>query len=178
MVKKLIFILFIFAGFGLRAQELMLPELPVEDSLYLEPGKEFMYEPLISGGLFLDEIKRPVQAYKFDLGGELSKRWSFDVSEQITGFWQESVFFNRHTALVPSPFLRDGVVLSGAAYKLNNRFSMGGYSFGGHSIFTAPVPNQGYNQFDVRGSTLFMQYNVSKKFKIETRINVTQGPGY
>jgi hypothetical protein len=178
MVKKLIFILFILAGFGLNAQELMLPELPEEDSLYLEPGKQFMYEPLISGGLFLDEIKRPIQAYQFDLSGELSKRWSFDGSDQFTGFWQESMLFNPRAGIVPSPFLRDGVVLSGASYKLNNRFSLGGYSFGGNSIFTAPFPNQGFNQFDVRGSTLFMQYNVSKKFKVETRISVTQGPGY
>jgi|GEM_PF-5526184 len=96
MVKKLIFILFIFSGFGLSAQELMLPELPDEDSLYLEPERQFIYEPLISGGLFLDEIKRPVQAYQFDLAGELSKRWSFDVSEHMNGFWQESMFFNRH----------------------------------------------------------------------------------
>ena len=178
MVKKLIFILFIFSGFGLSAQELMLPELPDEDSLYLEPERQFIYEPLISGGLFLDEIKRPVQAYQFDLAGELSKRWSFDVSEHMNGFWQESMFFNRHAGIVPSAFMRDGVVLSGASYKLNNRFSMGGYSFGGNSVFTAPFPNQGFNQFDVRGSTIFMQYNISKKFKIETRINVTQGPGY
>jgi hypothetical protein len=178
MVKKLIFILFIFTGFGLNAQELMLPELPEVDSLFLEPGEDFMYEPLISGGLFLDEMKRTVQAYQFDLAGELSKRWSFDVSEQITGFWQEGMFFNRPSGIVSSPFMRDGVVLSGASYKLNSRFSMGGYSFGGNSVFTAPFPNQGFNQFDVRGSTLFMQYNVSKKFRIETRINVTQGPGY
>jgi len=76
----------------------------------------------------------------------------------------------------PSPFIRDGTVFSAGEYQFSDKFKIGGYSYGANSVFSAPFPNQGLNDsYDFRGNTLFMQYKVSKNFKIETRVNVQQG---
>ena len=137
-----------------------------------------MYHQFMMAPLIPNEMDFKLSGFQFDIPGEISKRWSLDQPERISFSAFESMFFTPYSGFQPSPFLREGVVLSGASYRLNNRFSMGGYSFGANSIFTAPLPGKGFNQYDVRGSTLFMQYNVSGKFKIETRVSVTQGPGF
>ena len=56
-----------------------------------------------------------------------------------------------------------------------DKFKIGGFSYGANSVFSAPFPNQGLNNYDYRGATMFMQYKVSKNFKIETSVNVQQG---
>jgi hypothetical protein len=177
-VKKLIFLMLILLHSGLYSQELMMPVPTGKDSLYMDAERQLMYHQFISGTLFSDEIIQPVPMVRFNLADELEKRWSVGNFGHMPYLWQERMFFMGGTGTGPSPFLRNATFLSGAAYRINDRFSMGGYSFGGNSVFTAPVPERGFNQYDVRGSTLFMQYNVSKNFRIETRVNVTQGPGF
>jgi hypothetical protein len=76
-----------------------------------------------------------------------------------------------------SPFYQNGMVLSEGAYNFGGKFTFGGFSYGTNSVMSAPLPNQ-MNKFDNYGSTLFMQYKVSKNFKIETRVNINQGGGY
>ncbi len=76
-----------------------------------------------------------------------------------------------------SPFFHNGVILSEGAYSLNNKLVFGGFSYGANSIFSAPSFNPQMNNFDTYGSTIFMQYKVSKKFKIETRFNFSNSPG-
>jgi hypothetical protein len=109
---------------------------------------------------------------------EMAKRWSYAIQDNPMNFWSFESFSPGLSFTGLSPFLQNETVFSGASYQINDRFTLGGYSFGANSVFSAPFPNQGMNNFDVRGSTMFLKYNVSKNFKIETRVNVTQGPGF
>lgn len=71
------------------------------------------------------------------------------------------------------PFLSYGQVFNEATYKLNNRFSFGGNSFGARSVFDAPSMNSSVQNMSTKGASMFMEYKVSKNFKIETRVSVT-----
>lgn len=176
-LRIILFLLFVYGGAA--AQEPLMPELPAQDTVSVEAERQLMYHQFLSGTLQSGEMMEPLQLPEFDFRGELSRRYNFSFSESMEYHqWNLNGMLPGTHGFTPSPFLRDGAVLSSAAYKLGNGFTLGGYSFGANSIHTAPFPNQGINNFDVRGSTLFMKYNVSKNFKIETRVNVTQGPGY
>lgn len=72
-----------------------------------------------------------------------------------------------------SPFYANGMVFNQAKYKLNDRFSFGGNSFGAQSIFDQPQMNPAIQNMSTKGASMFMQYKVSKNFKIETRVSVT-----
>lgn len=178
ILKKLLLILFTVIFYSSFAQEPLLPLLPEKDSVALAAERQLMFYQMLSGTIPLGELMEPVNFPDFDFHGEMTKRWSFSFSHNISGFWSFRDFSPGYFGIGLSPFLRNETVFSGSAYQLNDRFTFGGYSFGANSALTAPFPNQGMNNFDVRGSTIFMQYNVSKNFKIETRINVTQGPGF
>lgn len=72
-----------------------------------------------------------------------------------------------------SPFFTNGIVFNQATYNVNNRFSFGGNSFGAQSVFDRPGLNQSVQNMSTKGATMFMQYKVSKNFKIETRVSVS-----
>lgn len=179
-MKKWIYILFMLCSLGLYSQELQLPEFEEKDTLQLEMERDFFYRQLISGSTGAGALGLPFHMPEPDINTGLSNRWTFDPSELLSNQLQMNEYFTGYLELAPSPFLYNGSVFSSAAYKINERFTLGGYSFGANSVFNAPLPNRGINSFDVRGSTMFMQYKVSKNFKIETRVNVIQGlgPGY
>lgn len=176
-MKKWIYILFLLFNLGAYSQELQLPDFEETDTLQLERERDFMYRQLLSGSINAGSLALPFQMPELDFNSGLSNHWSFDSSELNSNRLQDHQYFNSYFGLVPSPFFRDETVFSSDALRINDRFTMGGYSFGANSAFTAPFPNKGMNSFDVRGSSMFMQYKVSKNFKIETRVNVIQGPG-
>ena len=178
-MKKLFLLSLLFIAFGSFAQQGLQMEFTGQDSVQMKLQRQIEYLQLISGlSNFLDEeIKLP----DFNYQDEFIKRYSlnlefFPVTNYTFGGFS-SVMMNPFY----SPFYRNGTVLSAAAYQLGDKFTLGGFSYGTNSIFSAPHPNQRINNFDSYGSTLFMQYKVSKNFKIETRINVSQGgqhPGF
>jgi len=177
-VKHLFLIILVNLGYWTFAQEPLMPLLPEKDSVALAAERQLIYYQLLSGTLALEGMLEPIQLSDFSFQDEMLKRRNFE-------FYSGELNFNAFDFTMPgyfgpglSPFLRNETVFSGAAYQLNNRFTLGGYSFGANSVFSAPFPSQGFNNFDVRGSTLFLKYNVSKNFKIETRVNVTQGPRF
>jgi hypothetical protein len=178
MIRWICFFVLSMAAMTSPAQEPLMPQLSGKDSTLLEIERQVMYRQLLSGMLPAGHLMEPMPLPGFDLDAELSKRWQVDPSVLTLDAWEVNGWIPGFTGLSGSPFLRNETVFSGSVYRLNDRFSLGGYSFGANSVFTAPLPNQGMNPFDVRGSTLFMQYKVSKNFKIETRVNVTHGPGY
>lgn len=177
-VKNLILIIFAGIFYSSFAQEPLLPLLPEKDSVALAAERQMMYYQLLSGTLPLGEVMEPVHLQDFNFQKEIANRWNYAFPENADDFWSFRHFSPGNLGLGFSPFLRNETILSGSSYRVNDRFSVGGYSFGANSVFSAPFPNQGLNNFDVRGSTLFMKYNVSKNFKIETRVNVTQGSGF
>ena len=180
-MKVINVILFCLAiGFSRYAQEVLMPELPEEDSVQLQLDREILNMQLLPGPFMSTNLLEPFQFPKVDFNANLSEYLnpnSFKITSNIIHPDDFGPGFIHYTH---SPFLKDGTVLSSAAYQLNERWRVGGYSFGANNIYTAPFPNRGFNNFDVHGSTLFMQYKVSKNFKIETRVNVTQsyGPGF
>ncbi|HZH70902.1 MAG TPA: hypothetical protein VFD91_00310 [Mariniphaga sp.] len=154
-----------------------MPELPEKDTVQLQLERDMLYRQLLSGSFMSTDLLQPFTVPQVDFNASLSERWNLDSFDFKQNLLQPEDIRLGFIGPLFTPFIREGTVLSSAAYQLNDRFKVGGYSFGANSIFTAPFPNQGFNNFDVHGSTLFMQYKVSKNFKIETRVNVTQGYG-
>jgi len=74
---------------------------------------------------------------------------------------------------IVSPFYTNGMVFNQATYRLNNRFSFGGNSFGAQSVFDKPRMNSSINDMSTKGASMFMQYKVSKNIKVETRVSVS-----
>ena len=72
-----------------------------------------------------------------------------------------------------SPFYTNGMVFNQTTYRLNNRFSFGGNSFGAQSVFDKPMMNPSINDLSTKGASMFMQYKVSKNIKVETRISIS-----
>jgi hypothetical protein len=72
-----------------------------------------------------------------------------------------------------SPFCSKGVVFNQATYKLNDRFSFGGNSFGAQSVFDKPTINPSVQNMSTKGASVFLQYKVSKNFKIETQVSIS-----
>ena len=178
-MKKLIFISLLFIAFVSFAQQGLQMDFTEQDSVQMKLQRQMEYHQLISGlSAFLDEgFKLPEMNFqeeflkRYTLGLEL-----FPVTNYTFGGFSSGMMNPFH-----SPFYRNGTILSAAAYQLGDKFTLGGFSYGANSIYSAPHPNQGMNNFDNYGSTLFMQYKVSKNFKIETRVNVQQGghhPGF
>jgi hypothetical protein len=178
MIRKLFVLLFVLITCRAYAQEPLMPVLPAQDSVSEEAERQIMYNRLLSGTLHLGGLMDPLTMPEFNFNTPLVESWDFQIPENTFHFQTFGEVLPGRFGVGTSPFLRNETVFSGSAYQLNERVTFGGYSFGANSAFTAPFPNQGMNNFDVRGSTIFLQYNVSKKFKIETRVNVTQGPGF
>jgi len=178
-LKKLIFISFFFIAFGTFAQQGLQMDFIEPDSMELKLERQLEYQLLISGlSGFLDgELELPKINFQ-----------DFNFTPNIVNFDFNPSAFNSFSGYSPgmwnsfsTPFFRNGKIISAAAYRLNDKFTLGGFSYGANSIHTAPLPNQGMNKFVNYGSTLFMEYKVSKNFKIETRVNVQQGgypPGF
>ena len=72
-----------------------------------------------------------------------------------------------------SPFYSNEIISNHAEYKINSKFLFGGNSFGAQSIFDRQGINPSIQNLSTKGASMFMQYKVSKNFKIETRVSVT-----
>lgn len=173
---KLVFTIFcMIIILGTTAQEPLMPVLPEQDSteLYAEP--DILYRQFPVGILPLGELMQPVNMPKLNFDDALSQYQSPGLTDYSFDNWHLNNFYPGYFGISPAPFLRNGTIFSQGSYQLNDKFRVGGYSFGGNSIFSAPFPNQNTGNFDFRGSTLFMEYKISDKFKIETRVNMIKG---
>jgi hypothetical protein len=72
-----------------------------------------------------------------------------------------------------NPFFTSGQVFNQSTYRLNDHFSIGGNSFGAQSIFDQPKMNPTIQEMSVKGASMFIQYKVSDKFKVETRVSIS-----
>lgn len=178
-MKKLFLISLLFIAFGAFAQQGLQIEFAKQDSVQMKLQRQMEYFQLISGlsGFLDEEIKLSDINYQ----DEFMKRYTLNLKLFPTNNNNWSGVSSGMTNSFYSPFYRNTKILSTAAYQLSDKFTLGGFSYGANNIFSAPYPNKGINNFDSYGSTLFMQYKVSKNFKIETRVNVLQGgqhPGF
>jgi hypothetical protein len=72
-----------------------------------------------------------------------------------------------------SPFYSSGIIYNQSIYQLNNRLSVGGNSFGAQSIFEQPRLNPTIQDMNTKGASMFLQYKVSKSFKVEGRVSIS-----
>jgi hypothetical protein len=165
--------------FGAAAQqEKMLMPL-VNDSSQIKLDRQIEYRQLISGQFNSDLFPETVKLSKFDINTEFAKMYSPNLNLYNFNTMFNPVFSTGLMSPFYSPFYQNGMVLSEGAYKFSDKFMFGGFSYGANSMMSGPpMPTPGMNKFDRYGSTLFMQYKVSKNFKIETRFNVSQGGRY
>jgi len=175
-MKKLLFIILSFLFTFSYAQQGLQMDLGEVDTLEANLDRQIEYYQLIHGtpenNLFSEGFKLP----EINLQQEMIKRYTVDMNflpaEQFIYTGLNSDAFG-----IISPFYNNGTILSSQAVQLNDKLVIGGYSYGANSIFSAPLPNQHSSYFDTYGSTMFMQYKVSKNFKIETRVSVGQRQG-
>lgn len=179
ILKIFLFILLFFIAFSTSAQQGLQMEFTEPDSVEMSLHRQMEYQQLISGltNFLVEDIKLPNINYR----EEYLKRYSVNLQLSPTSNYLFGGFNTGMANSFHSPFYRNGKILSSAAYQISDKFTFGGFSYGANSIFSSPNINQRTNNFDSYGSTLFMEYKVSKKFKIETRINVSKGkqhPGF
>lgn len=72
-----------------------------------------------------------------------------------------------------NPFISSVQVFSQGSYRLNDKLSIGGNSFGARTIFDTPVLNPAIQNMNVRGANLIMHYKISDKLKVETRFSIS-----
>ncbi|MDX1284199.1 MAG: hypothetical protein R3182_04260 [Draconibacterium sp.] len=163
------------------AQQGLQMDLGEVDSTQLELQRQMDYHRLINGTLMGNFFSEKISFPDFNFAQEYQNHYSLNL--QSIPFYSDN-FIGLGPGMFGSfsPFQRNGTVLSQAAYKLGDKFVLGGFSYGANSIHSAPFLNQRGTYFDSYGSTMFMQYKVSKNFKIETRVSVGQhngmGPGF
>lgn len=179
MVKHFLVILFLIACLSSAAQQGLQMEFGEIDSTELQLQRNLEYHQFVMGtfgsDLFLNEIKLP----EFNARQEYQQRYTMSFNFLPLA---KSAFIGLSPGTFTgfSPFYYNGQILSDAAYKLGDKFVVGGFSYGANSVISSPLSNQNGSYFDNYGSTMFMQYKVSKNFKIETSISVNQnrGPGF
>ena len=128
--------------------------------------------PLLSEDSFpAEKIYLTDQYFKYQpLLPDFSKNLNFSKSIGSPLIYSESFSMSRFGLL---PFYTNSIIFNQSAYQLNDRFILGGKSFGAMSVFDQPQINPSMQNMNIRGATMFMQYKVSKNFKIETRVNIS-----
>jgi len=182
-VRKLLILFLMIISFAAAAQEGLAPLMtdPVPDSVQLEAERQMMYHQLLNGTLDSDLFTQPIQLPEFDFKSEIIQRWNLNFNDLAYSPGYFGAFYPGRFTFQPSQFLLSGTVFSAGEYQFSDKFKVGGFSYGANSVFSAPIPNNGFNtNYDYRGASMFMQYKVSKNFKIETRVNVQQNnnPGF
>ena len=177
------FILCIFSVLWVQtlfAQEPVKAALPEMDTTRLEtPG---LYQP----GLVLPDLneeipemmnlKAKLEVPAFDFSKYLNSRWrvdytTFNVQNYLPGNipnMQQGSFF--------SPFVGSGTIFNQAVYQLSGKLLLGGNSFGVNPVSGSPFNRSGTRPYDMRGASLFLEYKVSKNFRIGGSISVTNNP--
>ena len=177
--KNTLLLFLVLSWFGSYAQQGNIL-MPLEtDSSQIELERQIEYRQLISGQFNNDLLPETVKLSGFDLNTEFAKMYSLNFNLYNFNSTFNSGISTGMMNPFYSPFYQNGMVLSEGAYQFSDNFSFGGFSYGANSMMSGPLmPTPGMDKFDRYGSTLFMQYKVSKNFKIETRFNVSQGGRY
>lgn len=141
--------------------------------------RQIEYYNLINGGMDAGNLMEELQLPEFNMNQFYQSRYTLALAA-FPNLNYTSLSF--HGSDIVSPYYYNAEMLSSAAFELGDKFVIGGYSYGANLINSAPLPNQNMGYFDAYGSTMFMQYKVSKKFKIETSISIQQNrqgpPGF
>lgn len=178
-IFTLLLALFAWASVAQQGPQLMLPD---EDSIPTETTVPALAAPLLPPGIAGTELRVPgFQSMQFN--DQLGNNQHFTLNSSILEMPQLT-FLPELSLNSFSPLYGNIEVFDGSATKLNDKITVGGFHYGANSLLVAPLPKANSSYFDTYGSTLFMQYKVSKNIKIETRVSVGHSnsgspfPGY
>lgn len=133
----------------------------------LSPAKQLLFEdsfPTESFNLKDESMFNQPLLPDFNKNLDLKKYLGSPINVSITGYSWGSYF---------NPFISSVQIFNQGSYRLNDKLSIGGNSFGARTIFDAPVMNPGIQNMNIRGASMFMQYKISDKFKVETRVSIS-----
>ena len=71
------------------------------------------------------------------------------------------------------PFASSYSINSFDEYRLGEKFIMGGNSFSANSVFSPEPLSTDFNDMVIKGASMFLQYEISKKLRISGSINVS-----
>lgn len=176
IMRGLFFILFFVLCLSSAAQQGLQMDFTEIDSTEMELQRQLEYHQLITGSFNDNLLSSGLELPELNIQEEYRKRYTLNLDFAALPEFKFAGF-STGAFTTPLPFYYNAEVLSQEAYKLSDKFVIGGFSYGANSVFSAPLPNQNKSYFDTYGSTMFMQYKVSKNFKIETRVSVGKHNG-
>ncbi len=158
-MKSIIFsIIFFLSGFTVFAQA------DSAKTNTVNPEFDFIYRELFN---FLPNstfgelsIEQPdLLAFDFN--------WQPDLVIDFSSYSSNRNFtISNHHLTYFNPFVHSLGITNQAHYQLNDKFTFGGNSFVGNSIFNPLPANSSLQDMSIRGASMFLQYKVSDKFKI------------
>lgn len=173
-MRVLLFVLLVFVSFGSFAQQGLQMKFGEVDSSEVKTQRQIEYHMFINGDFSPEGLISDLQLPDYKFNTNTGSPYTLNLTFQ-------PLFTNNFTSIsnfqMISPFYYNGEILSSDAYQIGNKLVVGGFSYGANSIMSAPLPNQVGRNFDTYGSTMFMQYKISKNLKIETRVSVGQNKG-
>ena len=172
-MKRFIFSLISFCAvlFSYAQEEIRLdsiPQIHQEDRFKeLNLEKPLFFESSFSmGGINLPDKSMFNQPLLPDYSKNLDLKKYLNSSKSTTESFSTNGF-------IVSPFYTNGAVFNQSTYRVSDKFSFGGNSFGAQSVFDRPQLNPAIQNMSTKGASMFMQYKVSKNFKVETRVSVS-----
>ena len=172
MRRFLILLIFFCSAFYVSAQE----NISVDSILTRQP-ELLIGQPRMERSLNFDETAFPdeINSMNYSLFDQpllapYNKNLDFLKYLNPTKATSYSYTFARSSFNPVFPF---GHVFNQNAYRLNDRFVIGGNTFGTQSVFDRPKMNAAIQDMSIRGSSMFMQYKVNDHFKVETRISIS-----
>nr|WP_321356516.1 hypothetical protein [uncultured Draconibacterium sp.] len=170
-MRSVLIIFLLFLGLQAFAQQGLQMDFGEVDSSEVLRHRQIEYYNLINGGMDPGYLMEELQLPEFNMNQFYQSRYTLALAAFPTLNHSTLSF---HGSDIVSPYYYNAEMLSSAAFELGDKFVIGGYSYGANLINSAPFPSQNSSYFDAYGSTMFMQYKVSKKFKIETSISIQQ----
>lgn len=157
--------------FAYSQEEIILDSIP-KISNEAKAEELHMESPLNFGNSFsMEKIKLLDQSmFNQPLLPDYSKNLDFSKYLNPVLISSESFSVQRFGFL---PFYSTGAIFNQATYRLNDRLLVGGSSFGAQSVFDKPRINSSMQDMSIKGASMFMQYKVSKNFRIETRVSIS-----
>lgn len=178
IILSLIFVLWNLALHAQQGPQLL---MPAEDSIRDTAIDFALPTPLPATAAFNNTLlTNNLQAISFT--DQLGNVPHFTLNEQALEMPQLT-YIPASSLSYPSPFYYNAQIFGGSSTQLNDKITIGGFNYGTSSLLSAPLPKANNSYFDTYGSTLFMEYKVSKSIKIETRVSVGHSnrgplPGY
>jgi hypothetical protein len=171
-MKGILFLLLLlFPGlysFGQNTSSENSPTLKNENSLRMAiPDKPFFTENLLLNESFgLPDMSLYKQPLLPDYNANLDfKRYLGNLAKTDFSVNSSGTYYN--------PYVSSFQIFNQSTYQLSDRLKIGGNSFGATTVFDTPVLNPGIQKMSIQGANLFMQYKVTDKFKIETRVSIS-----